>query len=242
MVPSSLALAYLREERLEEELWGLEDVRVERLPSFKALEEKLSSAGKSVLLGKADTIAKLLEAIGTERQDPTVLPLPLVLVAPREGLRDAFAEAYRNGQIEWVEQGVSGSILRLRCSRQWHLSKVSAEVDRKGALQERLDRQQRRLLPEEKQALVSEIAGSAAHMLNQPLTSVMGYAELLRRRLPQGPALRAADTIVREAERMAAVVRKLSQVTEYETKDYVGEQRILDLDRSAEGSDPSPEL
>ncbi len=76
------------------------------------------------------------------------------------------------------------------------------------------------------------LAGTAAHELNQPLTSVMGYAELLKRKLKEGEAAyQSVDIIYREAERMAEIVRKIGKITRYETKAYVGDQQILDLTR-----------
>ena len=84
--------------------------------------------------------------------------------------------------------------------------------------------------------------GAAAQELNQPLTSVMGYAELLKRRLqPETGAYSAAEVIFNEAERMAEIVRKIGRITKYETKSYVGRARILDLDRSAPSSTQHPE-
>jgi hypothetical protein len=63
----------------------------------------------------------------------------------------------------------------------------------------------------------------------------MGSAELLKRKLaPESAEHHAADIIVREAERMADIVRKIGKITKYETKSYVGRQRILDLDRSTD--------
>ena len=86
-----------------------------------------------------------------------------------------------------------------------------------------------------------ELAGAAAHELNQPLTSVMGYAQVLLRKLPPDsvhqPAVR---TILEESDRMAAIVRKLGSLTRYETKTYVGGAQIIDLDRSAQESFPAP--
>ena len=41
-------------------------------------------------------------------------------------------------------------------------------------------------------------------------------------------------TILDEADRMAAIVRKLGGLTRYETKSYVGGAQIIDLDRSAQ--------
>jgi PAS domain S-box-containing protein len=101
--------------------------------------------------------------------------------------------------------------------------------------EERLAQTQQKLEVSEKQALLAELAGTAAHELNQPLTSVMGYGELLIRRLAAGtPERNAAQVIMQEAERMANLVRKIGKITRYETKSYVGDQRILDLDRAAD--------
>jgi len=108
-------------------------------------------------------------------------------------------------------------------------------------IEQRLEHAQEQLRVQEKQTIVAELAGAAAHELNQPLTSVMGYAELLRRRLESGtPQHHAAEIIVSEAERMAEIVRKIGKITRYETKSYVGNARILDLDRaSQEAAGPS---
>jgi len=105
-------------------------------------------------------------------------------------------------------------------------------------MEQRLAQAQQQILAQERQAIVAELAGATAHELNQPLTSVMGYAELLKRRLePETAALAAAEVIFSEAERMAEIVRKIGKITKYETKSYVGHARILDLDRSAGPAD-----
>jgi PAS domain S-box-containing protein len=108
-------------------------------------------------------------------------------------------------------------------------------------IEERLQKVQERLQQSEKQALLAELAGTAAHELNQPLTSVMGYAGLLRRKISADSPelLEFIDIVVREAERMAEIVRKIGRITRYETKAYVGQARILDLDKSSTET-PSP--
>jgi signal transduction histidine kinase len=94
---------------------------------------------------------------------------------------------------------------------------------------------QEKLIATEKQALIAELAGTTAHELNQPLTSIMCYAELLKRRIaPEDSNHRAVDTILAEAERMAEIVRKIGKITRYETKAYVGGAQILDLEKSSE--------
>jgi PAS domain S-box-containing protein len=103
-------------------------------------------------------------------------------------------------------------------------------------LQKRLERAQERLEDvAERQALVSELAGTTAHELNQPLTAILGLAEKLRRGLePDHPLLSSLEGLIREAERIAEVVRKLGRITRYETRNYVGATRILDLERSSD--------
>lgn len=106
-------------------------------------------------------------------------------------------------------------------------------------IEERLAQAQQRLASSEKQMLVAELAGAAAHELNQPLTSIMGYAELLIRRVERdSPAAHAAEIMIREAERMAEIVRKIGKITHYETKAYVGGTNIIDIERSAASGPP----
>src|SRR5262249_6758158 len=63
-------------------------------------------------------------------------------------------------------------------------------------IEQRLAQAQEKLLLSEKQALIAELAGTTAHELNQPLTSVMGYAELLKKRMsPDDGQARAVDII-----------------------------------------------
>ena len=106
-------------------------------------------------------------------------------------------------------------------------------------MEARLSEAQEELRTAEKQALIAELAGAAAHELNQPLTSVLGYAELIRRRTDDaGSVEKAAAVILTEAERMAEIVRKIGRITRYETKSYVGSSKILDIERSSEEDAP----
>jgi len=112
---------------------------------------------------------------------------------------------------------------------------IFTDLREKMRMEQRLQQAQDQILAQERQAIVAELAGAAAHELNQPLTSVLNYATLLRRLLTAGtPASAAAEVIEGEAERMAEIVRKIGKITKYETKSYVGKQKILDLDRASE--------
>jgi PAS domain S-box-containing protein len=104
-------------------------------------------------------------------------------------------------------------------------------------MEQRLLDAQQKLQLSEKQALVAELAGAAAHELNQPLTSIIGYAQLIERQsAKEASHLRAVGVIMSEAERMADIVKKIGKITKYETTDYVGSAKMLDLDRAAADS------
>ena len=108
-------------------------------------------------------------------------------------------------------------------------------------IEQRLAQAQEKLVVTEKQALIAELAGTTAHELNQPLTSVMGYSELLKKKLsPEDSNYRAVDIILREAERMAEIVRKIGRITRYETKAYVGSTKMIDLDKGRPVLEPAP--
>lgn len=104
-------------------------------------------------------------------------------------------------------------------------------------MEEKLSQVQRKLQVTERQSVAIELAGAAAHELNQPLTSILGYAEILKARIPEGDRNRKpVEVICRETERMAGIVRKIGQITAYKTQPYVGGSQILDLKQ--EGTNP----
>jgi PAS domain S-box-containing protein len=105
-------------------------------------------------------------------------------------------------------------------------------------IENKLSVAQEKLQMSEKQAVIAELAGTTAHELNQPLTSIMGYTELLKKKNQDDGLKRPLEVIAREAERMAEIVRKIGRITKYETKTYVGSTRIVDLDASVSQDEP----
>ncbi len=126
----------------------------------------------------------------------------------------------------------------------WSVTEMGKEVATAGIftdlrdrlrIERKLSQAQEKLMHTEQQAVIAELAGATAHELNQPLTSVLGYAEMAKRKIGDDHTIaRIIETIISEAERMADIVRKIGRITKYETKSYVGGQRIVDLDKSSE--------
>jgi PAS domain S-box-containing protein len=145
----------------------------------------------------------------------------------------------RTASGEVVPVSITASMLYER-DREVATVGILTDLRERIRMEQRLLDAQQKLQLSEKQALVAELAGAAAHELNQPLTSIMGYAGLIERQSPRDASyLRAVAVILSEAERMAGIVKKIGKITKYETTDYVGTARMLDLERAAPESDPA---
>jgi len=103
------------------------------------------------------------------------------------------------------------------------------------ALENRLQEMSAQLVESEKQATLAMLAGTTAHELNQPLTTIMGLVELLQSRVQDDPSLTdQLERVYAETERMSAIVKRIGRITRFSTTSYVGETEILDLEKSSE--------
>lgn len=102
-----------------------------------------------------------------------------------------------------------------------------------------LARTRMRLLEAEKQAAITALAGATAHELNQPLTAIAGYVELLKRQSDEATAS-PLNVIAQQTERMTEIVRRIAKLTRVETVAYPGERQIADLERSSSPPPPRP--
>jgi PAS domain S-box-containing protein len=81
---------------------------------------------------------------------------------------------------------------------------------------------------------VLEMAGTAAHELNSPLFSALGTAQLALEDVHADSPLHAEiATIERNLKTMSELLRRMSRITRYESKTYVGDTSIVDIDKSS---------
>ena len=77
---------------------------------------------------------------------------------------------------------------------------------------------------------VIEMAGAVCHDMNQPVMAMMGYAELMRMRIPkENPLFMQTAKLAEQAERLSEISKKLMNITRYATKEHQGHQ-IIDID------------
>ncbi len=89
-----------------------------------------------------------------------------------------------------------------------------------------------KLVETEREAAAASLAGTTAHHLNQPLTSVIGYLQMLQRTHPELNDDPTLAKIRESASQMADIVKEIGRITRFEERAYGATSRIFDIDPS----------
>ena len=76
---------------------------------------------------------------------------------------------------------------------------------------------------------VIEMAGTTAHELNSPLFAALGTAQLLQDDLTNEEMKEDMDMIIRNLQKMSELTKTMTAATGFESRDYVGETKIVTL-------------
>ncbi len=129
----------------------------------------------------------------------------------------------KNKELKWV--AVNG----LRIEHEGQPATLNFLTD----ITQRKQDEAERLQQERLQAAVAT-AGAACHELNQPLQGVLSQLELSLLKLPSDSSLRPdLERALDLARQMAQITQKLNRLTDYRTRIYLDNTRILDLDESS---------
>lgn len=88
-------------------------------------------------------------------------------------------------------------------------------------------------MQKEKLEGVLETAGAVCHEFNQPLQAISGYTELMDMTLDGHDAHTYIDKLTSQIARMRDITDKLQGVTRYETKEYAGDTKIIDIHKAS---------
>lgn len=81
---------------------------------------------------------------------------------------------------------------------------------------------------------VLETAGAICHEFNQPLQALSGYTEIMAIQLAGRKAYAFIEKLTTQIERMRDITDNLQGITRYETKEYAGNTKIIDLYKASE--------
>jgi phosphoserine phosphatase RsbU/P len=94
---------------------------------------------------------------------------------------------------------------------------------------------QNELREREKLQGVLEMAGAICHELNQPLQGISGYSELLLMDMHEDdPKFQMLKKIKSQVDRVGELTRKIMNITRYQSKPYLGNSRIVDIEYASQ--------
>jgi CheY-like chemotaxis protein len=188
--------------------------QVEGVTSGPEALEKLSQGSYDLIL--CDLVMPgmdgldLLRTIRQQGRD-----LPFLLVTSYGSLATAV-QAVRLGADDYIIRPLDAGLLAHRLQ----------------AVRERYQAAQEKRLRQDLQAALAT-AGAAAHELNQPLMAIMAAAELIGMNDDPQHLKELAAIVVEQSQRLGEVTNRLVNLVRFETKRYIGDQVILDLQASA---------
>jgi PAS domain S-box-containing protein len=168
----------------------------------------------------------------------------------RDQIPPDLASTYQRQELVMLDKGgihsFEAEVLCADGSHREFFFNLAAVMDRKGELNGSVavlsdltekNRAARDRLQKEKLEGVLETAGGVCHELSQPLQALSGYTELLALNLvdPSG-SLEYIDKINEQIERIRTITERLQQITCYETVNYSGNTRIIDIYKSSRKS------
>lgn len=153
-----------------------------------------------------------------KEQQPATF-IPVILITSQTELCDKV-RGLNGGADEYI-------------SKPFSLPELEAQVRallRIKELTNQLQETQNLLAEREKELLVVEVAGAAAHEMGQPLTSLLLNCEMLQRTLPEDTVSNGIRTRIQaDCDRLKLILLHLQQVESYQTKCYLPGTKILDL-------------
>ncbi len=158
-----------------------------------------------------------------------------------------LAATYQREEFKMIDkQGFHAFEAKVQCADGVHrdyLFSLAPVMDQKGefdgsvaVLSDLTDKNRaaRHRMQKEKLEGVLETAGAVCHEFNQPLQAISGYTELMALKLDGDDAEGYIDKMTAQIERMRDITDKLQGVTRYETKDYAGNKKIIDINKASQ--------
>ncbi|MBX7137463.1 MAG: response regulator [Oligoflexia bacterium] len=174
------------------------------------------------------------EATGTEvcqaikkQQGGTLIPV--IMLTAKDSVQDKV-DAFELGADDYLTKPFNYQELQARVKAHLRIRDLNLSLQQKNS---ELSAAQEKLVQQERQLLVMQLAGTAAHQLGQPLAAIMLNCHLLETTKPEEPKFKGALAAIKsDSRRMAEMIEKLKTVDAGSTERYFTGTDILDLEKS----------
>jgi PAS domain S-box-containing protein len=134
-----------------------------------------------------------------------------------------FCIVDKNGNIKWVMETVTS----IEFEEKRAIMGYFMDVTRKKQIEE--ERREK-----EKLRTILEMAGAVSHELNSPLQTVLTSSEKLAKQgLDENMRKKLTRLIKRNTLKMVEISRKIQNISKYVAKEYVGGEKIVDIDAAS---------
>ena len=158
-----------------------------------------------------------------------------VIMLTGHGSEEIAVEAMKAGVSDYLAKGrITSDSLRL----------VVSNALQKFEMQEKIKEQREALLDAERQRVMMESVGAACHHFAQPLTTMLSNLQMLAKDegIEESDKRVMFQQCLGAAEMMRTILNKFQQVSEYRTRPYLADAKILDIGLGSHGnSSQSPE-
>jgi DNA-binding response OmpR family regulator len=178
------------------------------------------------------------------RADPELAHIPVIILTAYGELKHKL-DGFQSGADDYLQKPFNSRELFARIQALLDNRALQRELARKNKELERvlaeLRQAQSRIVESERLQTALKMAGTLAHEINNPLSTIIGLCDLVRAAFE--PAHRAHGEIARiyeQAQRIASVVRRIQSLREVRFVPYVGSDEIVDIGEDS-GSMKAPE-
>jgi DNA-binding response OmpR family regulator len=150
-----------------------------------------------------------LELCATIKTDEALKLIPTLILTANDKLSDKV-EALELGADDYLTKPFQPIELRARVSSLLRLRDLLLELDKKNR---ELSELHKRLIEQERQVVATQLAGTAAHQLNQPLAALLLNTYLLESLDPTDPRFKKSlEGVKGEVKRLSTIIEKLRNV------------------------------
>lgn len=158
------------------------------------------------------------------------LRTPVLILTARDGIDDKV-QSLEGGADDYLTKPFQFRELQARVQALLRVGELMKLLHLK---HQELIELQGKLIEKERQLVATQLAGTAAHELGQPLTAILLNSGMLRELRPEDPNFqKLIEAITRDSKRMAQLIEELQRVNAQSTAPYHGDTRILEIEKDS---------